>query len=271
MNHPNTAATRCSLVTQSFEDGVLTITLSSSEPGHPLNVAMTEALASALEAVAARQDVHCVLLRSTGRHFCSGGNVKDMRDGVDLMAGSVDEVRDRLRQSLHRLPLAIRNIEVPVIAAVQGAAVGAGCDLALMCDIRLASSDARFSESFLRIGLVSGIGGSWFLARIVGLAKALEMTFTSEFLDAEAARRCGIVSDIVPRERLHEAAAALAVRIASNPPKALRMAKRLVREAATSSLETTLETAAHMQSILLCGDEHKQQVAKFLEAQAARN
>lgn len=259
-----------SLVTRHAENGVFTITLASPEPGHPLTVAMTEALASALEHAAHRSDVHCVLLRSEGPHFCSGGNVKDMRDGADLMQGGVDEVRERLRNSLHRIPLAIRNIGVPVIAAVQGAAVGAGCDLALMCDIRIASSDARFAESFLRIGLVSGIGGSWFLSRIVGLSKALEMTFTSEFLDADAALRCGIVSEIVPCAQLQATAAALARRIASNPPIALRMAKRLVCEAADSSLETTLETAASMQSILLCGDEHKQQVARFLDKQAAR-
>ena len=258
------------LVNQHTEDGVLTITLSSSELGHPLTVALTEALASALEDAAHQPGVHCVLLQSEGRHFCSGGNVKDMRDGADLMQGSVDEVRERLKNSLHRIPLAIRNIEVPVIAAVQGAAVGAGCDLALMCDIRIAASDARFAESFLRIGLVSGIGGSWFLTRIVGLSKALEMTFTSEFLDAEAALRCGIVSEVVPRERLHVTAAALALRIAANPPTALRMAKKLVREAAASSLEATLETAASMQSVLLCGEEHKQQVARFLDGQAAR-
>jgi 2-(1,2-epoxy-1,2-dihydrophenyl)acetyl-CoA isomerase len=259
------------LVTRHTEDGVLTLTLSSAEPGHPLTVAMTAALASALEDASRQPDVHCVLLRSTGRHFCSGGNVKDMRDGADLMQGGVEEVRERLRRSLHRIPLAIRAIDAPVIAAVQGAAVGAGCDLALMCDLRIAADDARFAESFLRIGLVSGIGGAWFLTRIVGLAKALEMTLTSEFLDAGTALRLGIVSEVVPREDLHGTATAWARRIASNPPNALRMAKKLVRESATSSLEATLEMAASMQAILLCGAEHKERVARFLERPAARD
>ena len=253
-----------------IEHQVLTIELASSEPGHPLTVAMTERLADALEDAARRRDVHCVVLQSQGRHFCSGGNVKDMRDGADLMRGGVEEVRDRLRRSLHRLPLALQSIEVPTIAAVQGAAVGAGCDLALMCDIRIASPDARFAESFLRLGLVSGIGGAWFLTRIVGLSKALEMSFTSEFLDAAAAQRCGIVSRVVERDALHATAAQMARQIAASPPTALRMAKKLVRESASSSLPNALELAASRQAILLCGDEHKQQVRRFLDAAPAR-
>ncbi|WP_345538561.1 enoyl-CoA hydratase-related protein [Variovorax defluvii] len=248
---------------------VLTIELASGQPGHPLTVAMTEHLADALEDAARRTDIHCVVLQSQGRHFCSGGNVKDMRDGADLMQGGVADVRDRLRRSLHRLPRALQAIEVPTIAAVQGAAVGAGCDLALMCDIRIASVDASFAESFLRLGLVSGIGGAWFLTRIVGLSKALEMSFTSEFLGAEAAERCGIVSEVVARDALHARAAEMAARIAANPPTAMRMAKKLVRESAASSLPTALEMAASMQAILLCGDEHKQRVRQFLDADAA--
>jgi enoyl-CoA hydratase/carnithine racemase len=252
------------------DEGILTIELASKEPGHPLTVEMTEVLAEALEHAARRDDVRCVVLQSSGRHFCSGGNVKDMRDGADLMQGSVDEVRERLRKTLHRLPLALQSIEVPTIAAVQGAAVGAGCDLALMCDIRIAAADARFSESFLRIGLVSGIGGAWFLTRLVGLSKAMEMTLTSEFLDAPAALQLGIVSRIVERDVLHATAASLARRIAAHPPTATRMGKKLVRESAAIPLHTALEMAASMQAILLCGEEHKLQVRNFLEAQEER-
>jgi enoyl-CoA hydratase/carnithine racemase len=253
------------------DNQVLTIELASGEPGHPLTVAMTERLAEALEDAARRTDINCVVLQSQGRHFCSGGNVKDMRDGADLMQGGVSDVRERLRRSLHRLPLALQAIEVPTIAAVQGSAVGAGCDLALMCDIRIASADARFAESFLRLGLVSGIGGAWFLTRIVGLSKALEMSFTSEFLSAEAAERFGIVAQVVERDALHARAAEMGRQIAANPPTGLRMVKKLVRESASSPLPAALEMAASMQAILLCGDEHKQRVGQFLSATAARS
>jgi enoyl-CoA hydratase/carnithine racemase len=260
-----------SLVESSVDDGVLVLTLDSPSNGNALDVAMTQALSDALEQINDRRDVHCVLLRSSSpRHFCTGGNVKDMQRGSDLMSGGVEDVRDRLHRSLHRITRALSGLDVPSVCVVNGAAVGAGCDLALMCDIRMASANAVFAESFLRLGLVSGIGGSWFLARIVGYAKALELTLTSEFIDAEAALNLGIVSKVVPADALDIEALSLAKRIAQNPPTALRMAKRLVREAADASLATTLEMAASMQAILLCGREHKEAVDRFLQQQAAK-
>ena len=265
--YPNDAS---SLVESSVDAGVLTLTLNSPGDGNALTVAMTEALSGVVEQVNDRRDVHCVLLRSSSRHFCTGGNVKDMQSSSDLMSGSVEEVRDRLLRSLHRITRALIALDVPSVCAVNGAAVGAGCDLALMCDIRLASTEALFAESFLRLGLVSGIGGSWFLARIVGHAKALELTLTNEFVNAEAARGLGIVSKVLPEEALDIEARSLAKQIAQNPPTALRMAKRLVREAADASLSTTLDMAASMQAILLCGHEHKEAVGRFLEQQAAK-
>src|SRR5690606_18977677 len=211
------------------------------DTGNAISTHMAEALALALERANTRPDVHCVLLRSTGRHFCTGGNVKDMERGADLMQGSPADIHSRLKQSLHRITLALRSLQVPSIAAVNGAAVGAGCDLALMCDLRVASDRATFAESFLRLGLVSGIGGAWFLTRLVGKAKALELTLTSEFVDASTALQPGMISRVVSPETLDEMSTALARRIASNPPQALRMAKRLVQDAAESTLPIALE------------------------------
>jgi enoyl-CoA hydratase/carnithine racemase len=256
------------LVRQSVEAGVMTLTLDGAANGNALTVAMTEALSDVLESVNRRDDVHCLLLRSSSKHFCMGGNVKDMQSGKDLMDGGIEHVRERLRTSLHRITRALNELEVPSICAVNGAAVGAGCDLALMCDIRLAGTQAVFAESFLRLGLVSGIGGAWFLSRIVGPAKALEMTLTSEFVDAEAAKRLGIVTSVHPDDALDREALALAQRIAGSPPLALRMAKKLVRESSHCTLSAALEMAANMQAILLCGSEHKQAVSGFLEEQA---
>lgn len=259
------------LVRREIGEGVLTLSLNDPSTGNAMSVRMAEALAEALEMANSMPDVHCVLLRSTGDYFCTGGNVKDMQRGSDLMQGSATEVRARLKSTLHRITHALRALEVPSIAAVNGAAVGAGCDLALMCDLRVASEDATFAESFLRLGLVSGIGGAWFLTRIVGTAKALELTLTSEFIDAATALQLGIVSRVVPAEALDAASTALARRIASNPPQALRMAKRLVLDAAESTLPMALETAAAMQAILLCGDEHKATVREFLERRKRRD
>ncbi|WP_213233497.1 enoyl-CoA hydratase-related protein [Caballeronia sp. NK8] len=258
------------LVRYAVNAGVMTVTLDGAANGNALTVAMTEALSDVLESVSRRSDVHCLLLRSSSKHFCTGGNVKDMQSGKDLMDGGIEQVRERLRTSLHRITRALGELEVPSICAVNGAAVGAGCDLALMCDIRLAGTQAVFAESFLRLGLVSGIGGAWFLSRIVGPAKALEMTLTSEFVDAEEARRIGIVTSVHPDDVLDREALALARRIAGNPPLALRMAKKLVRESSHCTLSAALEMAANMQAILLCGSEHKQAVSAFLEQQARR-
>ncbi|MCP2625521.1 enoyl-CoA hydratase-related protein [Mycolicibacterium smegmatis] len=257
-----------SLVHTDVADGVFTLTLDAPDTGNALDVAMTNAVANALERANAMPDVHCVLIRSSGRHFCTGGNVKDMARGTDLMAGTAAEVQHRLRAGLHRITRALHGLEVPSVAAVNGAAVGAGFDLALMCDVRIAGQSARFAESFLRLGLVSGIGGAWFLTRIVGVAKAMELTLTSEFITAETAHELRIVSRVVPDEDLDQECLALAHTVAANPPQALRMAKRLVRESAESGLPAALEMAASMQAILLCGDEHRSRVQQFL---AARN
>lgn len=258
-------------VRQDIVDGVLTLSMNDPGTGNAMSVSMAQALAQALETANTLPDVHCVLLRSDGDHFCTGGNVKDMEHGSDLMQGSTTQVRARLKSTLHRITLALEALQVPSIAAVNGAAVGAGCDLALMCDLRVASSRATFAESFLRLGLVSGIGGAWFLTRLVGRAKALELTLTSEFIDASTALHLGMVSRVVAPQTLDEVSITLARRIASNPPQALRMAKRLVLDAAESTLPVALETAAAMQAILLCGDEHKAVVRDFLARRARRN
>jgi len=258
------------LVRQDYASGVLTLSMDAPDTGNAISTHMAEALALALERANTRPDVHCVLLRSTGRHFCTGGNVKDMERGADLMQGSPADIHSRLKQSLHRITLALRSLQVPSIAAVNGAAVGAGCDLALMCDLRVASDRAAFAESFLRLGLVSGIGGAWYLTRIVGTAKALELTLTSEFIDAPTALRLGLVNQVVAPDELDAASRNLALRIASNPPQALRMAKRLVLDAAESSLPAALENAAALQAILLTGQEHKTVVREFLQQRAQR-
>ncbi|WP_236795052.1 enoyl-CoA hydratase-related protein [Amycolatopsis sp. GM8] len=253
------------LVTSGLAEGVLTITLNAPDTGNALDLAMTDALAGALEDAKNRPDAHCVLLRSSGRHFCTGGNVKDMARGADLMAGTTTDIQDRLRLGLHRITRAMRDLEVPSVAALNGAAVGAGFDLALMCDVRVAARSARFAESFLRLGLVSGIGGAWFLTRIVGVAKAMELSLTSEFISAETASELRIVSRVVDDDQLDREAAELARTIAAQPPRALRMAKRLVRESAEATLPAALELAAAMQAILLSGDEHRTTVKQFLE------
>jgi enoyl-CoA hydratase/carnithine racemase len=152
---------------------------------------------------------------------------------------------------------------VPLIAAINGPAIGAGCDLAMMCDIRVASERASFAESFVQLGLIPGDGGTWFLQRAVGYERAAEMTFTGDRVDAATALDWGMVSRVVPHDELLTAAQALAAHISKNPAHSLRMAKRLLQESRTGSLESTLGMAAAMQPLAHRDPEHEQLIAKW--------
>ena len=213
--------------------------------------------------------VRAVILTGAGPAFCAGGNVMDMRNKAGLFEGSAQEIRNRYRSGIQRIPLALYELEVPTIAAVNGPAVGAGCDLTCMCDMRIASEPAMFAESFVKLGVIPGDGGAWFLPRTVGMSKAAEMTFTGDPINARDALACGLVSKVVPPEQLMDEARSLANRIAANPGIALRMAKRLLRAGQQVSLETLLEMSAAFQAIAHHTSEHEEAVAKFFD-QATR-
>lgn len=210
--------------------------------------------------------VKCVILTGAGSAFCAGGNVKDMQSKTGIAAGSPDVIRNGYKNGIQRVPLALYNLEVPTIAAVNGPAIGAGCDVACMCDIRIASSSARFAESFVKIGIIPGDGGAWLLPRVVGLSKAAELTFTGDTIDAQAALACGLVSQVVAPEALLPSARALAERIAANPGPALRMSKKLLREGQYTRLETLLEMSAAFQAIAHHTPEHDAAIARFVAA-----
>lgn len=246
------------------QDGVVTLTLNEPETRNALSPDIIEALLSHVERINSDLGVGCVLLTGAGKSFCSGGNLKKIGEraaGLPLPA----EVRLGYRHGVQRLPMALYNLEAPLIAAVNGAAVGVGCDLAAMCDIRLAGASARFAESFLRVGLVSGDGGAWFLPRAVGLSKACEMTFTGDFVDAAEALAIGLVSRVVDDARLLEEAHAMAQRIAAQPRHALRLSKRLIRDSQRIDLPASLEMAASMQALAQHTDDHREAMAALAE------
>lgn len=207
--------------------------------------------------------VRAIVLTGSGKIFSAGGNVKEMADRHGMFGLSAIDQRRAYIDGIQRIPRALSRLEVPLIAAVNGAAIGAGCDLAMMCDIRIASERASFAESFVQLGLIPGDGGSWFLPRAIGYARAAEMTFTGERIDAATALEWGLVSRVVPPEDLLTEARGLAERIAANPPHALRMAKRLLRESSTGSLESTLAMAAAMQPLAHHDGEHERRIAKW--------
>ncbi len=210
-----------------------------------------------------------IILTGADPAFCAGGDLKQMRAGTGLGGGRTAlEVQDNYRRGVQRIPLAFQSLDIPVIAAVNGPAVGVGCDLAAMCDLRIASERATFAESFVKVGLVPGDGGAWFLARAIGVAAAARLALTGETIGAERARAIGLVSDVVPHDDLIPAAVALASTIAANPPAAVRRTKRLLREALALPLPAFLDLTSGMQAALHHGDDHKEAVAAILEKRA---
>lgn len=253
------------------QDGaIVTLTMNQAEARNPLtgNTAVPE-FVEACARITADPSVKVVVLTGAGSAFCSGGNVKDMRRYSELSIPPI-AIRDEYQRGIQRLPIAIYNLDVPTIAAVNGAAIGAGCDLACMCDIRIAAQGAKFAESFIKVGIVPGDGGAWLLPRVVGMSKAAEMSFTGDAIDAEEALKCGLVSRVVAPDRLLDAAYELAGRIAANPGPTLRLTKKLLREGQHVRLDTLLELSAAFQALAHKTPQHEEAVAAFIEKRRPR-
>lgn len=245
---------------------IVTLTLNRHETRNAISAdEMVDALVAACARINTDHEVRVVIITGAGSAFSSGGNVKDMRDKKGMFGGTATEIRDGYRRGIQRIPLALHALEVPIIAAVNGAAIGAGCDLTMMCDIRIASEKAFFAESFVKVGLIPGDGGAWFLPRVVGVSRANEMAFTGEPVDAQTALQWGLVSRVVAPDKLMDAANELAQRIAANPPTALRMTKKLLKEGEHSRLDSLLELSASLQAIAHQTKDHAEAVDAIIE------
>ena len=209
--------------------------------------------------------VKVIVLSGNGKSFCAGGNIKDMQARDGIFAGSPYELRNTYRDGIQRIPTALYDLDIPIIAAVNGAAIGAGLDLACMCDIRIASTNAVFAESFVKLGIVPGDGGAWLLPRIIGIPKASLMAFTGDTIDAEKALEWGLVEQLCDPQELETRAVALAERIAANPGHALRLCKRLLREGQHMRLDSLLELSAAYQSLAHHTEDHQEAVAAFVD------
>ena len=247
------------------DGAVVTLTMNQPETRNALtgNTAVQE-FVDACAAIRLDTSVRAVIITGAGTVFCSGGNVKDMQRFFTQDI-SPELIREEYRNGIQRLPKALYNLDVPVIAAINGAAIGAGLDLTCMCDIRIASTTATFAESFVKVGIVPGDGGAWLLPRAVGMSKASEMAFTGEAISAAEALACGLVSRVVAPDDLLAEANRLAAKIAANPAGVLRMTKRLLHEGERSSLESLLELSAGYQAIAHKTADHKEAVMAFVE------
>lgn len=209
--------------------------------------------------------IKVLIITAVDPAFSSGGNIKDMKAKKGMFSGTPGEIMENYRRNIQRIPLAVHGIEIPTIAAVNGPAIGAGCDLTLMCDIRVASTKAKFGETFLNVGLIPGDGGAYFLPRVVGMAKACELTFTGDVIDAETALEIGMVNYVTEHETLLDKARELAEKIASKPPQALRMAKRLLYLGQRASLPDLLEPSAAYQALCHFTEDHVEALDAMFE------
>jgi enoyl-CoA hydratase/carnithine racemase len=252
-------------LTYEQEGAIVTLTMNAPETRNALtgNSAVDEFVAACAR-INADDSVRCVIVTGAGKAFSSGGNVKDMKKFTTGEVGGA-EIRRWYREGIQRLPLALTALEVPTIAAVNGPAVGAGCDLACMCDMRIASTDASFAESFVRVGLIPGDGGAWLLPRAVGMARAAEMAFTGEAVNAAEALACGLVSRVVAPEDLMTEARVLAAKVARNAGVTLRLAKKLLREGQKQGLDSLLELSAGFQVLAHQSKAHAEAVNAFIE------
>lgn len=248
-----------------FDAGVATLTFCREDVLNALTgTNLIDDIIHTLDWADSSPDVGCMILTGTGKGFSSGGNVKDMHERTGMFSGGVDDIAAAYKTTIQRIPMKFAEISVPVIAAINGVAVGAGFDLTAMCDIRLAADHARFGENFVNMGLIPGDGGAYFLQRVVGYQRAAELTFTGRLFDANEAREIGFLLDAVPANELMERATELAREIASKPTYQVRQSKLLMRKAQQMNLSDFLDHTALVQGTCHHSDAHKDAVAAFV-------
>lgn len=226
---------------------------------------MLEEVSAAIRHADADPEIGILIITGEGSAFSAGGNVKDMRAGVGLFEGTPDEISEKYRASIQQIPRLMLATDVVTIAAVNGAAVGAGFDIALMCDIRIGSSDARFAHTFIDLGIVPGDGGAWFLPRVVGWQRAAELAFTARIVTADEAVEMGILLEVVESDVLMDRVLVIAEQIAAKPPHSVRLTKRLLRHARSMELDGFLDISAALQSVSHHTEDHREAVEAFFE------
>jgi 2-(1,2-epoxy-1,2-dihydrophenyl)acetyl-CoA isomerase len=224
-------------------------------------LAMIDDWAAALDECRRNDAVHVVVVTGAGSAFCSGGDIAEMQE---RLGNTPQQRKDELWRRIQRIPLALEDLDKPVLVAVNGVATGAGMDLALMGDIRYAAASARFAETYVKVGLVPGAGGAHFLPRLIGPARALELFWTGDFIDAGEAERLGLVNKVVADAELMPRVRELAARIARSPALSVRTIKRLVYQGLRNDLRTNLDLVSSHYAVVTAAPEHRAAVEAFL-------
>ena len=244
-------------------DYIATITLNRPEVLNAVNARMGEELLDALRSAESDDEVHCLIITGSGRAFCAGEDIQDLRGQYEK--GDNPKLGERLLVKYNPIIRQIRRVQKPVIAAVNGVAAGAGAGIAYSCDVRVASENARFLQAFIKVGLAPDSGTSFFLPRLAGFSKALELSLTGDELTSKDAERLGLVSKVVPAEQLMETARELGTKLAQGPSKAIGLTKRALNKSISSDLETVLEYESYLQEIAGGTADHIEAVRAFFE------
>ncbi|RMD94215.1 MAG: enoyl-CoA hydratase [Calditrichaeota bacterium] len=251
------------------KDKIAQITLNRPQRLNALNEAMIDELTHALNTCQKEDTIRAIVIKGAGNHFCSGGDIQVMQEY--LAAKKPEQFFQEPLKKIHRFALSITKLPKPVVAAIQGHASGAGFNLALCCDLRIAGQSAKFSQAFIKIGLIPDTGGTFLLPRIVGWAKALELCLSGEILDAREALQLGLVNQVVPDEELDKTAMTLANKLANGPTFAIGKLKILLQKSFSSTLEKQLEEEQKTQvEIVKKSQDFMEGVKAFLEKRPPR-
>lgn len=248
-------------------DGIAKITLDRPDRMNAFTFEMIDAWNLALQKCRDNDEIRVVLVTGSGKAFCSGGDIVEM---ADRLTHTPAQRKNELLDRVQRIPLTLETLDKPVIAVLNGVATGAGLDLALMCDIRYAAKSARFAETYLNVGLVQGAGGAYYLPRLIGISRALEMFLTAEFIDADEALRIGMINKVFPDDKLWEESERVAKKMAAAPQMALRAMKRAVYQSARSDLRSSLDMVSSHYAIVTSLPDHRDAVQRFAASRGTK-
>lgn len=238
------------------KEHALWLYLNRPEASNAFTVEMIDELTNMLMFADGDSEIRCIVLSGRGKHFCAGGDVKNMLAKKEMFAGEANELRERYKKGIQKIPMIFSQISTPVVAMINGAAIGAGLDICCMCDIRIASEYAKFGETFTKLGLIPGDGGTYFLQRIVGFAKAMEMTLTGDVYSSQDGKDMGLFNEVSSTEKLKATVDKYVDKICQNAPIAIQMSKRAVTHAYRSDLQGNLDLLAAYQGITQRTSDH---------------
>jgi len=248
----------------------LWVTLNNAEQMNAITIAMIESLVSVLKHADFDKNIRVIVLTGAQKSFCAGGDIKAMEEKSGMFEGESNELRNRYMHGIQQIPRCIEEISTPIIALVNGAAIGAGCDLAMMCDLRVGSELSKFGETFTKMGLVPGDGGTFFLQRVVGYSKAMQMFLTAELIEGQKAFDFGLLNFIYPKEDIILETEKLAQSIAGLAPIAQSMTKKAMKISYLHDLHTSLDTLASFQAITQRSSDHFEALSAFKEKRPSK-